>query len=706
MKKLTGMLLGLGLVAFVSALALTPSSSASTKPRQQGLFGAIQFISGGLIRLDSKQGPVELKITPESEIRTGSKEPLSLHALKPGDRVAVLALLEPGGFVARRVMRIPEEPKHIHVTGTVVDVSGGTVTLQTSAGVIPVQLGQLTSPDRVGDTLVVVAQREPESTTGFRNAKATVKVEKVLERLERHLLRAGEELNDRVGKQTKAVKEHRRVKTPQSRAKAEAAIEARESAKRTLVDLRARLEASTRFHMNVLQRVLEQAPESAKPALRNAIEASQRAQTIAQKALDEAEAISGESASALTSVEGRLQSVDPATGAITLEIADNPSLTLHLTEETIIKSRGILLTPADLTVGSEIEAQFNPETREALRLQVKTKTIEEAKGTLGKFDPSTGQHLIELDDGSSLEVKLTEDTIIRVEGKLFTSSVLQEGLRVEVKFNPQTKEALRLIIQAPEVKQEATGIIRTVDVASGIIGIELADGAPVDLRITDDTKILVLPAGGRKGAGRQPIAAIQVGDRVEFQFHALTRELLQVKTRKPRTVSTTELRGLIQAIDLGQGTLIMELPTGETIVLKISERTTYRIDGFAALATSITPGMRVAAELSPDGGEVLLLDALSRVAVAGEVEGVIQFIDFATGILFLAVETGGVAEIKVDPGTRVLIGGEASSYFDLRRGSQITVQLQPDSNVAESVEVKKQPKHPGIGLPEPPGLLK
>lgn len=331
----------LAVLALVLVLLLSTLGSAGAQQAgaRRGLFGTVSALklTGSTltgITLDTKQGPAEVAITPQTKFKAPEGDiPLSegIQGTQVGARLAITAQERDGALVALQVMLVPGKPSYTHQVGVVVKAEGNTLTLTDSEGKVrTVDFPQGLPQVAQGQMVTAVGQR---TKAGEVVAKGLEKVEGVVERLQKDLARVEQA-------------------QPQTE-------EERQRKGKDLEKLRGLLEENASRHLSVLSQVLEKAPEQAKDAIRQAMENSSKGY---QQAL---QAIGAQAARA--KVEGVIEALDLGRGTVTISFQGQRQLTLKITTNTKVEvTGGLTLVP-----GFWVEATYDPVTLEAFSIQAR-----------------------------------------------------------------------------------------------------------------------------------------------------------------------------------------------------------------------------------------------------------------------------------------------------------------------------------------------
>jgi hypothetical protein len=147
-------------------------------------------------------------------------------------------------------------------------------------------------------------------------------------------------------------------------------------------------------------------------------------------------------------VEGVIKRLDPVKQQITITLNEKGQLTLNVTNTTlIIFESDIEGTFAHLKAGQKIEATYNVGNRNALKLHIYQEEYQvkgEVRGKITLIDVGAKTITIQSETGlTTPPLKVTPSTKLWF-GKVGTFDMFYVGMEVKVKYNPETRELLRL----------------------------------------------------------------------------------------------------------------------------------------------------------------------------------------------------------------------------------------------------------------------
>lgn len=290
-------------------------------------------------------------------------------------------------------------------------------------------------------------------------------------------------------------------------------------------------------------------------------------------------------------VEGQITAVDAVAVPPTVTIG---SVRLNITSQTRIEAgdeeHGTL---ADLVVGTDAEAKYEPATLNALKIEVSEDEEEDevkAEGTVVAADSVTGQVMLDVNGDGVVDVTLATDseTELRI-GRISVPAVqigLLEGLRVKAEYHPVSFLAAEISAEAAPVS-ETRGTVAAVDTAAGTLTVTTQAG--------DVAFVLLAGTEVRMGGRPAALSSLRVGDAVAVQA-VVNGDGTRIAMRIDVAVSRP--RNLHGALTAAAGsTLSVQSRDGEVVVLTVDAATDLRLNGravtVAALAALLAEGRSI-----------------------------------------------------------------------------------------------------------------
>ena len=232
----------------------------------------------------------------------------------------------------------------------------------------------------------------------------------------------------------------------------------------------------------------------------------------------------------ISAIAGSDVTVTPKQGkAVTVHVGDSTIIRIHLPHGEKIEG-----TLADLTVGMKAEAEFDPVSFDAFKIDAEQEdddSEEEAhvKGKVTAVDPGAATITIEPKGGSPVTLAVEDSTRIKLNGDPAVLDDLPVGAKAEAEYDPATNLALKIEAETEDDDDddddhetaEVEGNVTAVSASSITIAPE-GRRTPVTLTIDDSTAIVVDDEPGSA-------AAIKVGDEAEAKYDRETNVALRIK---------------------------------------------------------------------------------------------------------------------------------------------------------------------------------
>jgi len=540
-------LLALGSIGIASAQTATPNAQA-----KHGLFGEVTAKDGDSITLKTQKGEtVELDVTQQTVVRIPGDADPTFAELAVGSRVAVLASGSGDAQKAERVMVIPARPQYEHRVLTVVDVQGKTVIAEDKDGnQVTITLDHELSSDAKGQMMVFVGPRGADMDKF--TAKAEVKISQVMERLQKH----AEKLK--------------------AEAKAEGRADAKVQKEKALAHVQAVMEANIQRHLDIFAEIIARAPESAKPALMAAMEATINADKRALVALGgKAEQV--EQKVQMRRASGVVLNVDAAAKTLTVHLDSGADLSLTVNDATKISVDKKGSTLGDVRPGDRVEVSYNAQTTVAAAINVRVEGA--IKGAVQEVNAGAGNFITKLPDGATLTLAMTSETIITVDGKKAATTDLKSGQHVSAIYNIRTMTALKV---SADNTSEVAGAVQSVDISAGTVTLRAKDGTIVTLKVTGDTKVQI--RGLLFG-----LLGVSTGMTVKAEYNVTTGEATKIQAQEAHESRVSAI-GAITGVDSGAGSVTLKLMTGASLTVRTNADTKVRLDGKDAALTNLKAG--------------------------------------------------------------------------------------------------------------------
>jgi hypothetical protein len=333
-------------------------------------------------------------------------------------------------------------------------------------------------------------------------------------------------------------------------------------------------------------------------------------------------------------------------------------------------------TLSSIAVGAQVKVRYDSESLVAAEIQVQMEA--EAEGTIQAVDTASGQLVIALANGATLTLQLTADTSIRVDHKKATAADLKANSAVEVEYSIETMEAMEV---EASTRAEVNGTVKAVDTASDLVTILTQDGKEVMVEVTGDTRVDI------KGL-LFGILGVTPGMTIKAEFDLTTGEATELKVsaegRAKGRDEEEKASGTIASIDSAGGKVTVDLDTGGSLTLSVTDDTEIEADGKGNALASLEVGARVNVEYNAETMSASEIEVRStpQARLEAEVHGTIQVLDQANHQITLRLQDGSTRELVVNSDTVIRINGQPSAEADLKLGMEVEARYQTSTSTA------------------------
>ena len=289
-------------------------------------------------------------------------------------------------------------------------------------------------------------------------------------------------------------------------------------------------------------------------------------------------------------IEGILRNVDSANGTITIETKDGQTVTLTISTDARVEADGSNAALEALEPGVSVEVDVEDDGQLVTEVRAALAKIE---GTVSEI--GDGVMVVVSERGRSFELQLTQQTRIRLEdGIPGRPADLHQGDDVEVKFDPESRVALKIDLE--KEKAEIEGVI--VDLDDGEITIATKRGRELTLSVTAATRIELdddVPG---------TLDDLAEGSKVEVEFDAfpLVAHKIEVEDDEHSEIEGT----IVEILDDG---IIVETEGGTRRTLTVTDRTRVELDDdLRGSLDDLTNGSEVEVKFIHATGEALKLE--------------------------------------------------------------------------------------------------
>lgn len=216
-------------------------------------------------------------------------------------------------------------------------------------------------------------------------------------------------------------------------------------------------------------------------------------------------------------LEGLLQNIDTANGTLTITTKDGKTVTVTIASNSQVKASGTNTSVFALEPGTNVKVEERDGVARVINAQVAN-----VQGTITTLQ--SNQVTIKPESGGEVTLNVTNQTKIKLESdQTGTLSDLKTGVKVEAKYDPQTKNAIRILVNAHE-KAEIEGTI--TQISGSNVTIQTKRGLQATVIVDNNTSIRL----ERDAAGA--LSNLKVGLKVHAKFNPTTNACFEIKVQQ------------------------------------------------------------------------------------------------------------------------------------------------------------------------------
>ncbi|MDA1189127.1 MAG: hypothetical protein O2854_05555 [Chloroflexi bacterium] len=633
----------IALIGVSTALAAEPAQEAVTQTR--GIFGTVTVVSDFSLTVETKEGnAVDIVINADTQFRIANSDSPSLVDIIVGNRIAAVVIDDGGVLTARKLQVISSAPTRVHLTLTVVEVNGTTVVAEDEDGNrVEVTLSVAPGDAIVGQTVKFVGVRSGDSSE--LRASVQVQIQSIVERLQRHTEKVRGE-RDEQGTVDNADSEHTHRQQEERLAK-----------------LKAQLEENMKRQLNVLAEVIDRLSDEDKARVRVALGNIEENHVRVLQALADTqeEEEQAQARIAARTANGTVARISADDGQLLVTTDRKSELLLTVNANTVIRVGSGRGTLADIQVGDGMRVEYAVRGEVNIALQLHAVTEASAAGNIVRMTDSGSVIVIQTNNNQNLQLNLTRETRIEINGEQGVPADLSLGMNVKVVYQIRTLNATAIGASTiARIEGTLTGIFRD----EHVITVASADGNEIKLLITEKTRIHI---NGRVAA----LSSLREGARIQGSYNAATSEALVLEvtlvndndTPRQQTAFGEVLRNSPATDDL-----VMRTSEGRELVLHVTVETRIAIGDLPADHNDIKVGdqIRVAYIPASSGSALGNVATHIQVQVHSTVYGTISRIAASAGVVVITNENGRAVELNVTNATEVILNGQVARLSQLR----------------------------------------
>ncbi len=365
-------------------------------------------------------------------------------------------------------------------------------------------------------------------------------------------------------------------------------------------------------------------------------------------------------------------------GTVTITPRHAGAVTLTTNGQTRLSLDGEPAKLADLLVGGAARAMYDPATKLARRIEVRSAAT--AAAVAGKVTAVTASSLtIAPEEGSPVTVGTDASTKIVVDGAASTLSAITVGDEARALYDSTTLIAAAIEAESPHHElAEVEGQVTAVTASSLTITPE--EGSPVTLETKASTVVIL-------DGAPSTLSAIVVGDKARALYDSTTLVAAAIEAESPHH-ELAEVEGQVTAVTASSLTITPE--EGAPVTLGTDASTVVILDGAPSKLSAIVVGDKARALYDATTLIAAGIQAQSAQHRLAEVEGQVTAVG-GSSISITPEEPQGAAAVTLGTGsaTQIFLDGAVSSLSAIAVGDRARALYDSSTLIAIVVAAEK-----------------
>ncbi len=215
-------------------------------------------------------------------------------------------------------------------------------------------------------------------------------------------------------------------------------------------------------------------------------------------------------------LQGTLKNMDSVSGMVTVTMKDGTTQTFNFNDVKVDTIRQAL-GGTSLEIGDQVTVKVHKNGK------VEELDAENAEVHGVVKEASTNSLTLTTKKDGDVTLSITPDTKIKIDDKgTATTADLKVGHQAEAKYNVNSKNALRVNVDAGEDPGQAQGTVKEVNTGNNTITITTAKNGDITLNVTPNTIIRV------EDKGPAILSGLKTGEKIEAKYDVGTKNALKL----------------------------------------------------------------------------------------------------------------------------------------------------------------------------------
>jgi hypothetical protein len=381
-------------------------------------------------------------------------------------------------------------------------------------------------------------------------------------------------------------------------------------------------------------------------------------------------------AAASVTVNGSINTIDPAKKQITIKESNGATVNLKIVSSSKITRNGKKSTLKGLTLRDSITAHFDASSHDASSLIATGPAVATSSGKVKNASRGTGVLTI-----GSKKFHTSANTTISRNGQIVSLSQITRSDSVTVHTKSGSNNALDVIDDGPS-EAEVEGTITGVDTTGNTVTIAPSNGTPsVTLAVTSTTMIEL-------DDNPATLSELQVNMHADAEYDPTSMTSFSIEAESAS--EEADVTGTVAGVDLTNNTITISPTVGSSITLSVTAATQIQVNDEDATLADVQVGMPVQAQYDTATLVAQEIDAGSNGSKEGNQESVdgTVAVTTTTSVTINPNESGNPITLTVDASTRITIDDSPGTLDQIPLGASIEAEYDTTTMIASDLDVQ------------------